>query len=94
MRRRKVKGADEKLLSYKDYVVRDNIESLKGGDSFQVSVDAKERKGKKSCNFNKIGIVRNDTLFILANKTNQSIIKQPDIYYILFCKMLLSPVSF
>ena len=30
MRRRKVKGADEKLLSYKDYVVRDNIESLKG----------------------------------------------------------------
>jgi len=26
-------------------------------------------------------IVRNDTLFILANKTNQSIIKQPDIYY-------------
>lgn len=41
-----------------------NIESLKGGDSFQVSVDAKERKGKKSCNFNKIGIVRNDTLFI------------------------------
>ena len=29
MRRRKVKGADEKLLSYKDYVVRDNIESLK-----------------------------------------------------------------
>ena len=30
MRRRKVKGADIKLLSYKDYVVRDNIESLKG----------------------------------------------------------------
>ena len=30
MRRRKVNGADEKLLSYKDYVVRDNIESLKG----------------------------------------------------------------
>ena len=30
MRRRKVKGADEKLLSYKEYVVRDNIESLKG----------------------------------------------------------------
>lgn len=26
-------------------------------------------------------IVRNDTLFILANKINQSIIKQPDIYY-------------
>lgn len=30
MRRRKVKGADEKLLSYKDYVLRDNIEELKG----------------------------------------------------------------
>ena len=30
MRRRKVKGADEKLLSYKDYVIKDNIESLKG----------------------------------------------------------------
>ena len=30
MRRRKVKGADQKLLSYKDYVIRDNIESLKG----------------------------------------------------------------
>lgn len=30
MRRRKVKGADIKLLSYKDYVVRDNIEALKG----------------------------------------------------------------
>lgn len=26
-------------------------------------------------------IVRNDTLFILANKVNQAIIKQPDIYY-------------
>lgn len=26
-------------------------------------------------------VVRNDTLFILANKINQSIIKQPDIYY-------------
>ncbi len=30
MRRRKVKGADEKLLRYKDYVLRDNIEDLKG----------------------------------------------------------------
>ena len=30
MRRRKVKGADERLLSYKDYVLRENIESLKG----------------------------------------------------------------
>ena len=30
MRRRKVKGADERLLSYKNYVVRDNIEDLKG----------------------------------------------------------------
>lgn len=30
MRRRKVKGADEKLLSYKDYVLRENIEELKG----------------------------------------------------------------
>ena len=30
MRRRKVKGADIKLLSYKDYVLRDNIETLKG----------------------------------------------------------------
>ena len=30
MRRRKVKGADEKLLSYKNYVLRDNIEELKG----------------------------------------------------------------
>ena len=30
MRRRKVKGADIKLLSYKDYVLRDNIEALKG----------------------------------------------------------------
>lgn len=30
MRRRKVKGADKKLLSYKDYVLRDNIEDLKG----------------------------------------------------------------
>ncbi len=30
MRRRKVKGADERLLSYKNYVIRDNIEDLKG----------------------------------------------------------------
>ena len=30
MRRRNVKGADIKLLSYKDYVLRDNIEALKG----------------------------------------------------------------
>ncbi len=30
MRRRKVKGADEKLLSYKDYVLRDDINDLKG----------------------------------------------------------------
>ncbi len=30
MRRRKVKGADEKLLRYKDYVLKDNIEDLKG----------------------------------------------------------------
>lgn len=30
MRRRKIKGADEKLLSYKDYVLRDNIDQLKG----------------------------------------------------------------
>lgn len=30
MRRRKVKGADEKLLSYKDYVFKDDIEKLKG----------------------------------------------------------------
>ena len=30
MRRRKVKGADERLLSYKDYVLRENIETLKG----------------------------------------------------------------
>lgn len=30
MRRRKVKGSDEKLLRYKDYVLRDNIEDLKG----------------------------------------------------------------
>lgn len=30
MRRRKVKGADEKLLSYKDYVLKDDIEKLKG----------------------------------------------------------------
>ena len=30
MRRRKVKGADIKLLSYKNYVLRDNIEALKG----------------------------------------------------------------
>ena len=30
MRRRKVKGADEKLLSYKDYVLKDDIEKSKG----------------------------------------------------------------
>ena len=30
MRRRKVKGADEKLLSYKDYVIKNNIEEMKG----------------------------------------------------------------
>jgi tRNA (guanine-N7-)-methyltransferase len=30
MRRRKVKGADEKLLSYKNYVLRENIDDLKG----------------------------------------------------------------
>lgn len=30
MRRRKVKGADEKLLSYKGYVLRDDINKLKG----------------------------------------------------------------
>lgn len=30
MRRRKVKGADEKLLSYKGYVLRNGIEELKG----------------------------------------------------------------
>ncbi|MEG1310937.1 MAG: tRNA (guanosine(46)-N7)-methyltransferase TrmB [Romboutsia sp.] len=30
MRRRKVKGADEKLLGYKNYVLRDNIDELKG----------------------------------------------------------------
>lgn len=30
MRRRKVKGADDRLLSYKDYVLRENIEALKG----------------------------------------------------------------
>ncbi|MGL6105302.1 tRNA (guanosine(46)-N7)-methyltransferase TrmB [Romboutsia sp.] len=30
MRRRKVKGADEKLLSYEDYVLRDGIEEIKG----------------------------------------------------------------
>jgi len=30
MRRRKVKGADEKLLSYKNYVLRENIDELKG----------------------------------------------------------------
>ena len=30
MRRRKVKGADDKLLSYKDYVLRENIDTLKG----------------------------------------------------------------
>lgn len=30
MRRRKVKGADVKLLSYTDYVLRENIENLKG----------------------------------------------------------------
>ncbi|MGL4910995.1 MAG: tRNA (guanosine(46)-N7)-methyltransferase TrmB [Romboutsia sp.] len=30
MRRRKVKGADEKLLSYTGYVLRDNINELKG----------------------------------------------------------------
>lgn len=30
MRRRKVKGADEKLLSYKNYVLKDDIQNLKG----------------------------------------------------------------
>lgn len=40
------------------------IESLKGGERFQVTVDAKVRKGVKSCSFDKIGTVRNDTLFI------------------------------
>ena len=30
MRRRKVKGADIKLLSYKDYVLKEDLESLKG----------------------------------------------------------------
>ena len=30
MRRRRKKGADIKLLSYTDYVIRDNIEDLKG----------------------------------------------------------------
>lgn len=30
MRRRKIKGADEKLLSYKDYVLKDDIDKLKG----------------------------------------------------------------
>lgn len=30
MRRRKVKGADQKLLSYTDYVLRDDINELKG----------------------------------------------------------------
>ncbi|MEF9990617.1 MAG: tRNA (guanosine(46)-N7)-methyltransferase TrmB [Romboutsia sp.] len=30
MRRRRKKGSDEKLLSYTDYVIRENIESLKG----------------------------------------------------------------
>lgn len=30
MRRRKVKGADEKLLSYTNYVIKDNIEAIKG----------------------------------------------------------------
>lgn len=30
MRRRKIKGADEKLLSYKEYVLRDDIDKLKG----------------------------------------------------------------
>lgn len=30
MRRRKVKGADEKLLSYKNYVLRENIDEIKG----------------------------------------------------------------
>lgn len=30
MRRRRKKGSDQKLLSYKNYVIRENIESLKG----------------------------------------------------------------
>lgn len=30
MRRRKVKGADEKLLTYSDYVLHENIEAFKG----------------------------------------------------------------
>ena len=30
MRRRKKKGSDIKLLSYNNYVIRENIESLKG----------------------------------------------------------------
>ena len=30
MRRRRKKGADIKLLSYTDYVIRENIEDLKG----------------------------------------------------------------
>lgn len=39
MRRRRKKGADEKLLSYTKYVLRDDIEELKGKWSFKFGND-------------------------------------------------------
>lgn len=40
------------------------IEDLKSQDSCKITVDAKERNGKKGCTFDKVGVLKNDTIFI------------------------------
>lgn len=40
------------------------IEDLKNQDSCKITVDSKERNGRKGCTFDKTGILKNDTIFI------------------------------
>lgn len=88
MRRRKVKGADEKLLSYKDYVVRDNIESLKGS-SLELQIYLASGLGlrisevlgltwdnidfiENTITINKITVRDNNTVILKSPKTESS----------------------
>lgn len=40
------------------------IEDLKNQDSCKITVDAKEINGRKGCTFDKVGVLKNDTIFI------------------------------
>ncbi|MGL5346922.1 MAG: tRNA (guanosine(46)-N7)-methyltransferase TrmB [Peptostreptococcaceae bacterium] len=69
MRRRKVKGADDKLLSYKDCVLRENIDELKGKWS--------EKFGNNNPIHVEFGTGRGKFITTLANQN-------PNINYIAF----------